>query len=355
MDFFKTTRYLYNKIRLFVLYWRRIVFVKNVFKVSPLKKIRANIFGGFLADQWVLYDLNSKKKKEYLSEFDWYRSRYINEPFDYMLNNKIVASEIFKQYIRVPEIYAVNCKKCLMDTNSNELQENSLLDILKNNSPVFIKPYAKGKGNGVNKIDYVKGQFLIDDKCIDEASLCKEIYNREDCYISEGIVQHEYAQKLFNQTINTIRIITLRDPETKQFKIFFAVQRIGTKETIPVDNASKGGLVCKIDLDSGKLSAAKSLHTVQTYTYHPDSKVKFEDVKIPMWDDLKKEILSLSNKFPYLHFIAWDVVKMEDGTNCIIEANTSSGVNIIQIWGGQRNGELGDFYEKHKVIKRKKV
>ncbi len=52
-----------------------------------------------------------------------------------------------------------------------------------------------------------------------------------------------------------------------------------------------------------------------------------------------------------MHFVAWDVVKMEDGTNCVIEANTSSGVNIIQLWGGQRNGELGNFYRKHGVIR----
>ena len=36
---------------------------------------------------------------------------------------------------------------------------------------------------------------------------------------------------------------------------------------------------------------------------------------------------------------------------CIVEANTSSGVNIIQLFGPQRNGELGDFYRAHGVIK----
>ena len=53
-----------------------------------------------------------------------------------------------------------------------------------------------------------------------------------------------------------------------------------------------------------------------------------------------------------MHFIAWDILIMEDGEICIIEANTSSGVNIIQLWGGQRNGELGDFYRYHGVIKK---
>ena len=61
-------------------------------------------------------------------------------------------------------------------------------------------------------------------------------------------------------------------------------------------------------------------------------------------------MLKLANNLPYMHFIAWDILITEEGF-CIIEANTSSGVNIIQLWGGQRNKELGDFYRYHKVIK----
>lgn len=223
MDFFELVRYLSKKAKLFVLYWRRIIFAKDHFKVPLLTKLKANIFGGYLGDQWMLYDLDMKKRKEYLSEFDWYRSRYIN--------------------------------------------------------------------------------------------------------------------------------ITLRDPKTKRFKVFFAVQRIGTSQTIPVDNGSQGGLVCNIDLETGRLSHGRRLHDREVYEVHPDSGTRFADVVIPDWAAFKEEILALAQRFPYLHFIAWDVIKMPDGKNCVIEANTSSGVNIVQLWGGQRHGELGDFYRAHGVIK----
>ena len=45
-----------KKLKLFVLYWTRIVFVKNNFKVPVFTKLRANIFGGYLGDQYILYD-----------------------------------------------------------------------------------------------------------------------------------------------------------------------------------------------------------------------------------------------------------------------------------------------------------
>ena len=51
MDFFEISRWAIKKMRLFLLYWRRIVFAKNHFKCPWYKKIRANICGGFLADQ----------------------------------------------------------------------------------------------------------------------------------------------------------------------------------------------------------------------------------------------------------------------------------------------------------------
>ena len=78
-----------KRIKLIVLYITRIVLVRNNFRVSIWNKIRSNIFGGYLADQYVLYDLKNNSKSEYLSEFDWYRSRYINEPFDFAFSNEI--------------------------------------------------------------------------------------------------------------------------------------------------------------------------------------------------------------------------------------------------------------------------
>ena len=68
------------------------------------------------------------------------------------------------------------------------------------------------------------------------------------------------------------------------------------------------------------------------------------DVKI------KARVTALASEFPYLDFIAWDILLTEQGM-CVIEANASSGVNIIQLWGGQRHGELGEVYRRYGIIK----
>ncbi|MCR4956179.1 MAG: hypothetical protein K6A30_05805 [Lachnospiraceae bacterium] len=348
---YKFLRVCFNKFRLFILYFRRILFVKNNFRCSFIKKLRANFGGGFLADQWMLYDFDHNDKHQYLSEFDWYRSRYINAPFDFLLNNKIAAAEILKQYVRVPKSYAIKNGGFLTNFESKKMEYSEVVSLIKEKKTMFIKPYGKGKGNGVNILLYKDNQLYVDRTPYTDEKMVDFLKNRDDWFLSESIMQHDYANQLYDQTVNTIRMITLRDPKTNEFKIFFAVQRIGTSDTIPVDNGSRGGLVSKIDLETGVLTEARCLHNRNVYKVHPDSQNPIEGAKIPYWDRVKEEMLTLTRRFPYMYFIAWDIVIDKDGQVCIIEANTSSGVNIIQLWGGQRHDELGDFYRHHKVIK----
>lgn len=348
---FKFIKKSMNKLRLFVLFFRRILFAKNHFKCSFIKKLRANFGGGYLADQWMLYDFDHNDKNEYLSEFDWYRSRYINAPFDFLLNNKIAAAELLKQYVCVPESFMIKNDGFLSSFESVAMEYEDALDLIKREKMLFIKPFGAGKGNGVNILIYKDNTIYVDKKPYTDEEFIRFLKGRDDWFISEAMHQHKYLNDIYDKTVNTIRLITLKDPATHQFKIFFAVQRIGTKDTIPVDNGSRGGLVANINLETGELSEARCLHNRNVYKVHPDSGAPIEGAKVPEWDRVKREMLELTNKFPYMHFIAWDVLIQENGEICIIEANTSSGVNIIQLWGGQRNKELGDFYRYHKCIK----
>lgn len=339
-----------KKIKLFVLYWTRIVFVKNKFKVPFLTKLRANIGGGYLGDQYILYDFKHVDKKDYLSEFDWYRSRYINEPFDFAFNNKVVCTELLQDHIRFAKNYYIINKGVLHDFENGPREYEEVYDRLVNEGSLFIKPFAMGKGNGVHRFEYENGTASIDGKPYTKDEFIEYVKSLDGYIICETMKQHSYSDRIYDKTTNTIRFITMRDTETHKMKVFFAVQRIGTSETIPVDNGSKGGLVAKIDLETGELSEARCLQKLGSWEFHPDSGNPIKGVKIPNWQGIKEEVLSVCQKIPYMDFIAWDLLVTEDGI-CVIEANTSSGVNIIQLWGGQKRGELGDFFRHYNVIK----
>ncbi|MEG0805490.1 MAG: sugar-transfer associated ATP-grasp domain-containing protein [Lachnospiraceae bacterium] len=340
-----------RKCKLVLLYIKRILLAPNHFKCSLFKKLKANLGGGYLADQAVLYDFDHNDKHEYLSEFDWYRSRYINEPFNFLMNNKIASTEILRPYVKVPEIFAIKTHDNISSYDGRVKQITDLYPLLETENSLFVKPISAGKGKGVHIFRLEEGSIFMDTQKVSKEEFFEYFKKNRDWFVTETIHQHRYADQLFDQATNTIRLITMKDIETNEFKIFFAVQRIGTAKTVPIDNGSVGGLVSKIDLETGELSEARSLQSLEVHEMHPNSGNPIKGAKIPNWNAIKEEILALANHFPYMQFIAWDILLTEEGI-CIIEANTSSGVNIIQLWGGQRQGELGKFYKYHKVIKR---
>ena len=339
-----------RKMKLFILFWVRIVFAKNHFGVPFWKRLRLNFQGGYMADQAVIYDFSENDPKQYLSEFDWYKSRYINEPFDAMLNNKLICAEVMKHYLDVPPTLFVKNKRQYHNYLSADHSLDALLEQVKTQM-IYIKPISMGKGSGVHLLAWQDGQFHLDCQPTTQEAICSLLKKMPNWFATPGIKQAPYLNQIYDKTSNTIRMITVKDPETNQFRLLFAVQRIGVKASIPVDNGSRGGLISQIDVKTGELSAAKSIQALGEYPRHPDSNQPIAGVVIPQWSAIVEEILAVSNQFPYLNFIGWDVLPNDQGGLSIVEANTSSGVNIIQIWGPQREGPLGDFYRAHGVIK----
>lgn len=214
-----------KKIKLFVLYWTRIVFVKNNFKVPFLTKLKANFAGGYLGDQYILYDFKNNDKNEYLSEFDWYRSRYINEPFDFAFNNKVVCAEILKHHIKFADNYYIINKDQLYDFENGPVEYEEVYERLVKEGSLFIKPFAMGKGNGVHRLAADENGVYIDEEKYTKDGLIEYLKGLDRYVICETMKQHSYSDAIYDKTVNTIRFITMRDIETHQMKVFFAVLR----------------------------------------------------------------------------------------------------------------------------------
>ncbi|MBQ9071789.1 MAG: hypothetical protein IJY25_01340 [Bacilli bacterium] len=336
-------------IKLSVIWIVNILFAKSHFKVNIFKRIYYAIFGGFMADQIVIYNLNHKNKKNYLSEFDWYKSRYINGNYSFLLNNKVVCSDLFKNDLDIPKVYCFKKGKKIYSSGNIKTYKD-IIKLLKNKQSFIMKPISKGKGSDIYKIEYNTKEIKINNMVISESEIINLLKRKDNWFISDYIKQAKYLDDIYEYTTNTIRLITVRNAETKKCEVLYAVQRIGRKSSIPVDNGSKGGFVSKIDLETGELSEARTIQTNEKYDIHPDSNKIIKGVKIPNWKKIKETYTKVMEKYPYFNFVAWDILVTDSGTS-LIEANTSSGVNIIQIWGGQRNKKLGKFYKEHGIIK----
>lgn len=359
-----TIDFLIRKMKLAYLWTAHVLLAPDHFGAGIGKRLKV-CTKGFTSDQYVLYDFDNNDMSNYLSEFDWHCSRDINEPFSDLFNNKVVFAEVFKHYVNVPETLAIKNHGFMIpmaslqpetDKDSGSIAPDSyattdqILDLITHVGSVFMKPISLGKGESVHRIDSTAAGYRIDGKEAGEEKVVALLDGADGYFLSVAIRQHQALAALFPDAANTMRIITVRNPQTGSTEILFAVLRIGTQKTVPVDNGSRGGLVAKIDLASGVLSEARSLHSLDAHDVHPDTNSPIKGTIIPEWARIKTQVIELARRVPFAQFIAWDILLVNDGI-CVIEANTSSGVNIIQLWGPQRNGALGDFYRAHGAIK----
>ena len=340
-----------NKIKLMVLWVVRVLFAPNHFRIPLHTRIRYAVGGGYMVDQVAMYDLRHNDKKQYLSEFDWYKSRTINDPYSHMLNNKVVFADMIKSFCPTPELFAVKKDGRVAGMNGRTLSTHAdLLQLLKEEGAFVVKPVNVGKGIGVHIVKYNGGELLDNGKPVTGDELIDTLKKDKSWLICAYAKQAEYLDKIYSGSANTIRMIVLRSEDSGEFELGFAVQRIGASWTGAVDNGSRGGLIAKVDIETGELSEARTLHNLEVYDVHPDTKSPIKGVVIPEWESIKAGVLDASAHFPYLDIIAWDILPTPDGLT-VIEGNTSSGVNIIQLWGGERYGKLGDFYRRHGIIK----
>lgn len=329
----------------------RVLFAHDHFKTPIYKRIWYAVFGGYMPDQISLYDFAHNDKKQYLSEFDWIRSRRINEPYNALLDNKVVFAQLVRNYCSTPEPIAVKKGKRISGMNGYRIESiDEVIELLRTEGAFVVKPVHSGKGEGVRIAKYTDGVISLNGKECTEEDLKKALDDKADWFVSPLAHQADYLNEIYAPSANTIRMIVLRDTPEKEFDLAFAVQRIGAGWTGTVDNGSKGGLIANVNIITGELSEARTLHDLSVYNVHPDSGKPIKGVVISNWDELKSSVLEVSSHFPYLDIIAWDILPTPDGFT-VIEANTSSGVNIIQLWGPQRYGRLGKFYRDHGIIK----
>lgn len=328
----------------------RILLAPNHFGVGLASRLRWAV-RGYVPDQVALYRLNEGTADDYLSEFDWYRSRVIDDPYATMLNNKVLCAQMLAPLATVPEILFFSQKGRIACPARPErwATQDEVLAAIRERGRVFIKPIASGKGKGVHLLEAEGSGFLVDFEPVGEAAV-RALISGTDWHICAYAQQSDFLASIFDHAANTVRAITLRDRATGSYRMLFAVLRLGRAGTGPVDNGSQGGLIAKIDLETGELSCARSIQEDVRLDFHPDTGARIEGVRIPNWTRVRDDVVALAERLSFLEFVAWDILLTEEGFT-VIEANASSGVNIVQVWGGQRQGALGDFYRAHGVIR----
>lgn len=188
----------------------------------------------------------------------------------------------------------------------------------------FFKPCGNSCGDGIEKI-------RIQDE--DIGSLFKRV-KTEDAVLDTPITQHSIMSTLNAGSVNTLRIFTFRNAG----KIYFTgcALRIGTDSFI--DNYSAGGLVCSVDLKTGRTVDEAENYLGDRFSQHPISGTALKSFQIPCWNDVLQYVFNMATSYE-LNYVAWDIAVEEDGPE-LVEANPGGMINVIQIAGAQPKREL---------------
>lgn len=304
-------------------YWPHNYFKYNVYKKGRKVSDIVPYIPGRLYDS-IAEDVFNDKRMNILVENKFLFNKFLKM-------HKISCTDVYGRYIK--NIGFINS-----DDDITE-EKNFLRSI---NGDFVMKPVqGSAQGKGVKIISLVsKGRYIVDDNELSENeleayihNLAENVYDNGEILFEKKLIQHENIQKIYGNSINTVRVCTLRLLNGEIY-ICAALLRVG-KNGRKVDNWSgeKGGIAIGIDIKTGTLNKYGYDYYSNEYNKHPDTNIYFEGIRLPYWEKIKEIVKNAAKVFPNLASIGWDVSITEAGP-VIIEGNNDYGVLSAQVTCG---------------------
>ena len=143
--------------------------------------------------------------------------------------------------------------------------------------------------------------------------------------VEEYIVQHPDVSRIYPLSVNTLRLVTIRNHD--QVHLVFSSMRIGNGKK--VDNLNSGGMAVIVDMQTGKISTPGADKDGKAYYQHPMTGTELIGAQIPFYPEAVELVKKAAMTIPELGYIGWDVAITEKGP-IIIEANHFPGHDIYQ-------------------------
>lgn len=257
------------------------------------------------------YKIKAKQRKTYLTRLKNKRmvTELNDEKYSYIFDEKNVFDKKFAEFMG-REIHDLA-----------ELDFEGFQKFIKNKEDFFAKPYIGESGKGIEKI------HVADYDSIEE--LYQYIKNPEKNFgvIEEVIVQHPQAAKIYPDSLNCLRVVTLVN-EGKPY-ILYSVFKMGNNGKF-VDNLENGGLACHFDLDKGEIIGQGHTSALVNYDAHPATGIKFVGYHLPYMNEVKEMVKKAAMVIPEFRYVGWDVCLTPNGP-AIVEGNDYPAYDFPQL------------------------
>lgn len=257
------------------------------------------------------YKIKSKQRKTYLTRLKNKRmvTELNDERYSYIFDEKNVFDKKFAEFMG-REIHDLA-----------EIDFEGFQKFIKNKEDFFAKPYIGESGKGIEKI------HVADYNSVEE--LYQYIKNPEKNFgvIEEVIVQHPQAAKIYPNSLNCLRVVTLVN-DGKPY-ILYSVFKMGNNGKF-VDNLENGGLACHFDLDKGEIIGQGHTSALVNYDAHPATGIKFVGYQLPYMNEVKEMVKKAAMIIPEFRYVGWDVCLTPNGP-AIVEGNDYPAYDFPQL------------------------
>ena len=323
---------------------RRLRLLLSVLRARPTISWRRRLAAwrqGFTANSAVLYRLDETEPRDYLSDWAYSLQSYrFNGFFNPIIGNKLVLSQILSgQGIPHPQVIGVIVNGRLHHVGSRTIgcsadNHAALLDYcVAFGRPLVFRPHWSGGGEGIFFLQRSEGAWRVNGHKASDDDVLRLIGGLTRYIVTTFVEQAAYAGRIYPQTANTLRILSLID-EQGPF-VAAVVHRFGTARSFPLDNwhQGRGGLCAEVDCDRSVLGRAVSLDDrgrLSWHRTHPQTQEPIEGVAIPGLAQALEGVLDAACCFPEALMVGWDILLTDDGFS-IIEANAPPGIPVWQV------------------------
>lgn len=178
---------------------------------------------------------------------------------------------------------------------------------------VIAKPAAGEGGSGISIFETAD----IDDVAAWQA----ERIAQDQTLLEQVLTQHDDLNAIYPDSVNTVRMITYRDPQG-ELHVIASVLRIGNGAVI--DNFASGGMFTMLD-DDGVAEYPGVDKQSNIYRQHPVTGTTIKGVKVPFYREVVAMIADAAGRLPTVPYVGWDIAITPSGP-ALIEANHNSSV-----------------------------
>lgn len=219
-------------------------------------------------------------------------------------NNKIKFNEKFNKFLKRDYIY--------LRSNLEQFQ-----DFTKKHKTIIVKPIDLQCGKDVQKIEITEKTNI--------KNLYMRLVHKKQLLIEDCIKQHRRMEKLFPNSVNTLRIVTCY--KNKKVTVLFRAIRIGNGKNV-VDNFNHGGMYSVVN-EKGVIYKPAIDKKGNIYEYHPVTNTKIEGFEIPHFEAAMKMVKEAAKVIPEVGLVGWDIAITHKGP-VMVEGNQLPGYDIYQ-------------------------